>query len=76
MHCYQCTNARNAFDMQQVQLFSHISRQPDNIIKIIYTNFNRIDEDLKISFGTQNLIYITIEFRQQKCKPCFATIVV
>lgn len=60
--------------MQQAQLSSSVRSQLDNITKMLNTNFNCIDEDLKTSFYNQNLIYNTMETRHLPYKQSFANI--
>ena len=75
----QCTtpnvqNTANTSAAHQAQLSSSISSQLDNITKILHTNFNRIDEDLKKSFYNQNLMYNTIETYYLVSEQQFASI--
>ena len=50
---------------QHAQLVSHMSSQLYKITKILDTNFACIEEELKQSLYTQNLIYNTMESRCQ-----------
>ena len=56
-------NIANTSAAQQLQLSTSVTSQLDNITKILNTNFNSSEEDLKKSFYNQNLIYNTMESR-------------
>ena len=67
-------NTANTSAAHQAQLSNNVSSQLDNITKILNTNFTGIDGDLKKSFYNQNLIYNTMESRQQKSEQRFVSI--
>ena len=67
-------NTANTSTASQAQLSSSISRQLDNMTKILHTNFNCIDADLKKLVYNRNLIYNTIETRHLASEQLFTSI--
>ena len=57
-----------------IQLSSSLSSQLTNVTKILNSNFEYVDGDLKKSFYNQNLISNTMESRHQKSEKRFTTI--
>ena len=75
----QCTaanaqNTSNTSATQWTQLSSSVSRQLDNITKVLNINFDCINQKLKKSFYNQNIMYNTMETCHLNTEQRFASV--
>ena len=74
---YTASNVQNIPDTSAtylVQLSSNVSSELDNIRKILNTNYNPIDKDIKKSYYNQNHTYNTVETSNLTSKQQFTSI--